>query len=283
MHFVPSTDGVNVAVHDLGGPTSAAVPVLLMVHANGFHARVFEPMVAAGLAERFRCVGPDVRGHGDTEVPDGLTYEWHGFGEDVAAVVAALPDDVPLYGVGHSLGGAALLMAELAKPGSFTALFLYEPITPPTGIISHEPGTPNPMAAGAERRREVFDSWDTAIANFSSKPPLNVFTRDAMRAYVTGGFALQPDGTVRIKCQGATEAAIYRSADAHHVFDRLGEVEPPVTVGVGRIAEFGPGAFAPLVAERLPHGRLERFDDLDHFGPMQAPDRLAASALAAFS
>src|SRR5262249_16776323 len=159
-------------------------------------ARVFEPMVAAGLADRFRCVGPDVRGHGDTEVPDGLTYEWHGFGEDVAAVVATLPADVPLFGFGHSLGGAALLIAELARPGSFDALFLYEPITPPTGVMDLDPGTPNPMAEGAQRRREVFDSWDAAIANFSSKPPLNVFTPEAMRAYVTGGFAPQPDGTV---------------------------------------------------------------------------------------
>jgi pimeloyl-ACP methyl ester carboxylesterase len=137
------------------------------------------------------------------------------------------------------------------------------------------------MAEAAERRREVFDSWDAAIENYSSKPPMNVFAPEAMRAYVTGGFAPQPDGTVRIKCRGATEAAIYRTAGSHHVFDRLDEVTVPVTIGVGGLDEFGPGAFAPLVAERIPGGRLERFDDLDHFGPMEAPDALATAVLRA--
>ena len=289
MQLVPSTDGVNVAVHDLGGPTDASAPALLLVHANGFHARVFAPMVAAGLADHFRCVGLDVRGHGDSEVPDGLEYQWLGFGNDVAAVVATLPADVPRYGFGHSLGGAALLMAELAAPGSFDALYLYEPITPPgdaasmAGVdYSLDHAGPNPMADAAVRRREVFDSWDAAIANFSAKPPLNVFTSEAMQAYVTSGFARQPDGTVRIKCRGATEAAIYRSAGAHHVYDRLGEVTVPVTVAVGRAVDFGPSAFASQVAERLPDGRLVRFDTLGHFGPMQAPDALAAAIGAAF-
>ena len=81
--------------------------MLLLVHANGFHAASSSRWSPPGLSDRFRCIGPDVRGHGDSEVPDDLTYEWDGFGEDVAAVVATLPADVPLYGFGHSLGGAA--------------------------------------------------------------------------------------------------------------------------------------------------------------------------------
>ena len=44
----------------------------------------------------------------------------------------------------------------------------------------------------------------------------------------------------------------------------------------------GPGAFAPPIAEALPHGRLEVFGQLGHFGPLEAPDRIAA-AVSAFA
>jgi pimeloyl-ACP methyl ester carboxylesterase len=32
-----------------------------------------------------------------------------------------------------------------------------------------------------------------------------------------------------------------------------------------------------MIAEALPHGRLEGFGQLGHFGPLEAPDRVAAA------
>ena len=48
MEAVVSTGGVSLAVHHLGGEGER----LLLAHANGFHARVFEPMAAA-LGDRY--------------------------------------------------------------------------------------------------------------------------------------------------------------------------------------------------------------------------------------
>ena len=56
---------------------------------------------------------------------------------------------------GHSVGGATVLLAELARPGLLDAAYLYEPIVWPVGF-AHE--GPNPMAGPARRRREVFGS-----------------------------------------------------------------------------------------------------------------------------
>jgi len=254
-------------------------PVLLLAHANGFHGRVFDPMVDGGLRDHFRCVTFDFRGHGDSPRAGVIVDDWWRFGDDVAEVVDAI-DDRPLFGFGHSMGGAALLMTELNAPGTFRALFAYEPIVPPTTPAPLPRVGDNAMVDAALRRREVFDSSDAAIFNYSSKPPLNVFTPAAMRAYVEHGFAPQPDGSVRIKCRGETEASIYRTAGDHHVFDRLGEVRCPVTVAIGADLGIGPAAFGPLVVERLPQGRLVRFDDLDHFGPMAAPEKLADAVAA---
>ncbi|PNG99535.1 Pimelyl-[acyl-carrier protein] methyl ester esterase, partial [Tetrabaena socialis] len=57
--------GLSVAEHVLGG----SGPTLLMLHANGFHGRVFLPMVPL-LAPHFRCVALDLPGHGDAPAPD---------------------------------------------------------------------------------------------------------------------------------------------------------------------------------------------------------------------
>jgi pimeloyl-ACP methyl ester carboxylesterase len=280
VHLVPSTDGVQIAVHDLGG--DAGMPPLLLAHANGCHAHVFQPLVDAGLATTHHCIGLDFRGHGDSKVPEQLTYEWEGFGADVLAVladIAAPPGGI--VGVGHSMGGAALLIAELARPGTFGALYLFEPIVPPPMEMSPPPD--NVMAASAERRREEFESAAAAVANFASKGPLNQLRADALHAYVHGGFVVQPDGSVRIKCRGATEAQIYRMAGGHGTFGRLADVTCPVTIAMGQDIGMGPSAFAPAAAERLPRGRLEIFDHLGHFGPLEAPNEIARHIASAFS
>ena len=68
----------------------------------------------------------------------------------------------------------------------------------------------------------------------------------------------------------------------HETFAHLGEVHAPVTVAVGA-TEPGPADFAPRVAEQLPRGRLLRFEDLGHFGPLEDPARIASSILDAFA
>ena len=276
---VPSTDDVTVAVHDLGGAPGA--PVLLLSHATGFHGRAFAPMAAAGLTERFHCIAPDWRGHGDSVVPHEVDYAWQGFAEDVEAVLDPLDGGV-VYGFGHSMGGAALLMAEADRPGTFAGLFLYEPIVPPPGAFVRAEGVDNPLAAGAEKRREVFDSYEAAIANYASKPPLNVFTPEALRAYVEDGFALQPDGTVLLKCRGRVEAMTFRMAAANGMYERLQDVRCPVTVATGVDAPLAPSAFAPAIVAGLPNGTLLDLDPLGHFGPMEAPATLAKAVLSAF-
>jgi pimeloyl-ACP methyl ester carboxylesterase len=68
--MIASTQGVRVALHDLGGPDDPTAPVLLFAHATGFCGQVWEP-TAAPLTDRYRCLAIDLRGHGVSETPDG--------------------------------------------------------------------------------------------------------------------------------------------------------------------------------------------------------------------
>ena len=68
---IASTDGVTVAVHDLGGDGEP----FLICHATGFCAQAYTPM-AARLAERHHVWGLDFRGHGDTPAPVRFLPTW---------------------------------------------------------------------------------------------------------------------------------------------------------------------------------------------------------------
>lgn len=273
MLHVPSTDGVTLAVHDLGG----SGPTLLCSHATGFHGHCWQPM-AAVLADRYHFVAVDYRGHGHATSPESGDFAWRGFGDDATAVV----DTLGLrgcMGVGHSMGGAALLMAELANPGTFRALALFEPI-----VFARDPdrvGGPS-LAEGARRRRAEFPSKDAALENYAGKPPLNVFTPEAIAAYVEWGFDETVDGVAVLRCRPDDEARTYEGAAEHGTFERLGEVQIPVLVLAGRTEPFQPSSWSERVADALPHGSFEQHNSVGHFGPMEDPVLIAGQVDAFF-
>ena len=283
---VPSTDGVAVAVWALAGPDPSlpgARPSanngrpIVLCHATGFHAGVWSP-IARRLAG-FRAFAPDLRGHGDTPAPTGRDMDWNGFADDVLAVVDAMTeagvDTDSLVAAGHSKGGAALLLAEERRPGTFGALYCYEPVVLPadSGLAQ---GEKNPLAEGALRRRDTFESREAAYANYAGKLPFSALDPEALEAYVAHGFVDQPDGTVRLSCRPEIESAVYRMGGAHDAFAHLGEITCPVTIATGAVDTFGPAAFAARIAEGIPDGHLVEYPDLGHFGPLEDPARIAS-------
>lgn len=269
---VPSADGVEVAVHDFGG----SGPTLLIVHATGFCGWAYHRL-ATELVDRAHVLAPDLRGHGDSRTPPHADLSWWRMADDVLAVVDTVAGGGPVLAVGHSMGGCAVLLAELVRPGSIAAAWLFEPIVmtePPP------PGTPNHMADAARRRREFFESREAVYERYRRRPPFSLCDPDALRDYVDHAFADTPDGRVVLKCRGETEARVFEGARVGVEFaDRLGEIDIPVTVVASGDGE-NPALIAPAVAAALPRGRLVRMDDLTHFGPFQDPARVAAAIAA---
>jgi pimeloyl-ACP methyl ester carboxylesterase len=92
---------LRVADH---GPEDA--PALLLIHGWSQHSLSWSKQTAGPLAQRFRLVAPDLRGHGASDKPeDPAAYDnpapWAG---DVAAIMATLGLSRPLL-VGWSMGG----------------------------------------------------------------------------------------------------------------------------------------------------------------------------------
>lgn len=268
MSRVTVPDGVEVAVHDLGG----VGPDLLCDHATGFHGRVWGAL-AGHLDDRYHSVAFDHRAHGDSDSPGPDGFSWHHFAQDTVAVLDALGMEQP-FALGHSMGGACLLLAEATRPGTFAALAVFEPVVFPPDWDRPE-GGPD-LAASARRRRAGFASFAEAEANYARKPPLDRLRPDVLAAYVRHGFRTTPAGRVALKCRPEDEAQVYEFGSQHSAWDRLGDVGCPVLVMRGTTAEGGVAAAADAVADRLPHGELSAFDDdLGHFGPLEQPDRVA--------
>ncbi len=275
MLRLPSSDGVTLAVHDLGGDG----PPLLMAHATGFCGPVLTPL-AALLADRFHCWSYDARGHGDTGAPAGNDWNWSGFADDVLAVVDGMGLEHP-YGFGHSSGGAAVLDAEARRPGTFAALWCYEPIVWPA-ITDELAASRRPLISGALKRRDLFPTRQDAYENFASKPPLESLDAKALRAYVDCGFAPDKEG-VRLKCPPFVEAAIYRQGLVHDGFTRLGQVRCPVTIARGDRSLAMEAAVSQAQVDALPAATLSTFPDLGHFGPLEGLATVAGAIRAAFA
>lgn len=231
---------------------------LLFAHATGFSSGVWDPVVAEVGGDP---VVLDFPGHGGTAEPE-KPFTWWVFGEYVGG--AAEPGWI---GVGHSMGGAALLMAELLEPGKLAALVLIEPIVFPRADVEFIEA----MADQAERRRSQWPDRDTARAHLSAKPVFDRWDAKAMDGYLRTGLVDADDGGVRLACRPRFEAAVYRESYSHGVWERLGEVGCPVLVLAGSESNTFPPGHAELLAERIPRARGETVADTGHFLPMERP------------
>lgn len=263
--------GPAVACYEFGG----SGPPLVLVHATGFCAAVLAPMTAR-LTAGFRCLALDQRAHGGSGPPPDGDFSWDGFAADVLALVDALGLERPVA-FGHSCGGATLLLAEEARPGTFAGLYCYEPVVYPADVPLAPALEGNPLAEGALRRRRHFQDRRAALDNFSAKAPFDRLDPAVLAAYVDNGFEADPRGGIRLRCRPEHEAQVYAHGFSHDAYARLDRVRCPVTLACGEHTDaFGP-SFLELFAGRL--GQVEQLvlPGLGHFGPLEDPGAVAES------
>ena len=216
-----------------------------------------------------RAVAWDHRAHGESGRP-GLPLDWWDSARDALRVLG--DTDAPIVGIGHSMGAAALLMAEILAPGTLRAIVAVEPIIFPP---PHMPADHHPLAVGARRRRPEFPSSEAALAHFASKPVFGQWDRRALEAYVDGGLIAEGDRMV-LACPPEYEGAFFAAGGAHGAWDRLGEIGAPVLVVAGRDSDSHPAEFAAEQAARIPGATLQIVEGSGHFLPMEQPAALAA-------
>jgi 3-oxoadipate enol-lactonase len=115
--------GVAVTYVDTGDPAPApGAPVLVLSHGFLLDHRMFDPQLA-GLADRYRLISWDQRGHGDTPAPGPFDY-WDS-ARDLLALLDLLGVQRAVL-VGMSQGGFVSLRAALLAPDRVRALVLID-------------------------------------------------------------------------------------------------------------------------------------------------------------
>ncbi len=110
---------------------------------------------------------------------------------------------------------------------------------------------------------------------------MSLFDPAALEAYVEHGFGDGPEGTVTLRCAPEHEAQVFEHAQSG-AFEILEGVGFPFLIAVSGDG----GSPAQAAAAAVPRNErfvLAEYPDLTHFGPLQAPARIAADVLAWFT
>jgi pimeloyl-ACP methyl ester carboxylesterase len=112
---VTSDDGTAIAVEILGDRHPG--PTVVFLHGWTLSSRLWHYQRA--LAERWRLVLMDHRGHGESEPGPREHRTVDQLGRDLRAVIAATSPDRPVVLVGHSMGGMTILALADQHPELF--------------------------------------------------------------------------------------------------------------------------------------------------------------------
>ncbi len=262
---IAGSAGVRLRVWDYGG----GGPPLLFCHCAGTLGRIWEPVIAR-LSVQARILAMDLRGHGDSDKPrGGQHYPWQAFGADVAAVGEQLGSGGGVVAVGHSGGGVAVTLAQLARPGLFRKIALLDAIVARDSFF---PGI-NPMADQARRRKGHFPSRDAVRERLGRKIPYNAWSAEAFEKFVAYGFEDLPDGSVRLKCPGSIEAHFYEGGSTEFALIRMHEFGVPLLLVTGTRSYM-----LEHIQEQhrqAPGSRLEIMENVGHFIPQEQPQQTA--------
>ncbi len=272
-------DGTRLCLFEWGRPRADRATVLL-AHATGFHGRVWDATVDA-LDTDTHVIAIDMRGHGRSDKQGPLT--WQRFGADVVAVVDSIAA-VKLIGVGHSMGGHAMVQAAAARPERFERLVLVDPVIMDpdlyklVGNVSMKPED-HPTS----KRKNTWTSWEEMFERFENRGSFGLWRADVLEDYCRWGVVENPDGEgFVLACPPLVEAAIYSQSTERNIGDLFARVTVPVTVlraqrieGARDMMDFSRSPTWPHLAEQFAHGRDVYLPQLTHFMPMQDPDLVA--------
>ncbi len=278
-------NGLSLAAFEWRAALRGSAPTLWMVHATGFHGRVWDQVIHHLPGHHVYAF--EQRGHGRSE---GTGFDsWADFGRDQAAAAAAL-DLRGAVGIGHSMGAHALVQAAAFEPGRFRQLVLIDPVIRSPADY-HQPSPPPGTLHPAAQRKNRFVSAQQMFERFVDRPPYSVFDTQALQDYCQHGLKPATDGQgFELACAPAFEGSVYPTALANAgIYASIRALQIPVLVVRARPQDpsvkpwdaLGTPTW-PALAQEFRHGRDLQLMDKTHMMPMEDPGlvaRLIADAM----
>lgn len=265
-------NGIELSYFDWEGEAGADNPVLLVAHATGFHARVYDALI-----EHFpqhRVISVDQRGHGRS-TGDPITH-WRVLIDDMLGLAEHL-GLIGAIGIGHSMGAHVLLHAASENKAAFSQLVLFDPVVlEPSYYASTEtfftPENPHPTA----KRKRDFASIEAMIERFRDRDPYDIFAPRVFEDYCRYGLlpAANGDG-FELACAPEVEASIYASSRTNSgILDIATKVQTPTLIVRAKqlgMMDFKGSPTWPQLASTMPNATDLDRSDRTHFHPFEDP------------
>ncbi|MEL7446081.1 MAG: alpha/beta hydrolase [Pseudomonadota bacterium] len=265
-------NGIKLAYFEWRAKPSNHEPPLLFAHATGFHARVWDAVIAH-FPDR-RVLSLDLRGHGRSEGEP--IDDWRVLIDDVTAFLDQLRIREAV-GVGHSMGAHALLNAAHDRPEAFKQLVLFDPvILAPEFYAASGPLFTSDAPHPAIRRKRDFASPEAMMERFGPRDPYDIFDAKVFEDYCRYGL-LPVEGShgYQLACLPEMEASVYSSSRSNRaIFDVAKAVETPTLVVRAKqlgVQDFKGSPTWPELASTMPNGTDMHRPDMTHFHPFQDP------------
>jgi pimeloyl-ACP methyl ester carboxylesterase len=268
---------------ELGGDISK--PLLSFAPANGFVPQVYLPMLRPFMQD-YRVISVPPRALWGDETPPIPSPEtsWERLADDLLAAYRQF-NLRELVALGHSFGGIATVLAALKEPEHFKAIVLLDPT-----ILSREfcewmrqaiasgQSSQSPLAQGASRRRNQFESVEDVYQRFKGKSVFADWDDEVLRLYAEYGTTANPDGSRRLTWPPEWEAFYFSSyyADVWREIPKLNALDIPLLIIGGGASDTYTPDVAKEVAELLPKATHASIAGHGHLFPQSAPKETAA-------
>jgi 3-oxoadipate enol-lactonase len=228
-------------------------PVILL-HPLALSGAVWDPFVA-GLAEQFKVVTPDARGHGSSPW-DGRDFTVADLAADAAVIIESL-DAGPAHVVGLSMGGCTAILLAADRPDLVDRLVLAD----------------TTASYGPHRIR----SWAGRAVTAELTPRSHQLPFQRERWFSAGFQQSRPTEVERVGrifagTDSRAHAAACRSLGRYEAADRLADIRAATLVLVGADDFATPPAMAAQLAAGIGGARLRILEGTRHLSLVERPD-----------
>ncbi len=237
-------------------------PALVLLHGFGSHARSWDH-VAVAMADRFRVLALDQRGHGDSDRAPHGDYTVRAMAGDLQQFSDALcPGRFTL--VGLSMGGRISIAYTAAHPGRVERLVLVDigPEIAPEGLARIQTTVSN-VPEELESAEQAYQVLRAAAPRYSEA---------LLRHRLRHSFNRLPSGKLTWKYDKVLRDQTRGTRDIPNLWPDLGRITCPTLIVRGAESDVLSPEIAKRMLETLKDGRLVEIADAGHTIPGDQPE-----------
>ncbi|EMY79483.1 alpha/beta hydrolase family protein [Leptospira weilii serovar Ranarum str. ICFT] len=259
-----SFQGLNLSYIDTNS-NSNSKPTILLCHANGYSALTYKFYIES-LQKTHRVIALDFAGHGESE-PTLNFRDWYFFRDQVLSLINAERLE-NITGIGHSLGGASLLLASYHSPEKFKKVIAHDPVILNFLQVTFSRIFHNPLAKVAIKRRREFKDLNTVRKIYKRTPSFSRWDDQIYEDYIQSCFRIGDNGEAFLRCLPEVEAKIFDSVSYRSLF-QFGKIKTETHITIPNPHE----VCSPKGARRIHSGNdkstLEIWPGTSHFFPFE--------------